>query len=664
MCGICGILNYDNSPTDRGVLASMLGTIRHRGPDECGLFVRDQVGLGHARLSIIDLSGGRQPMPSGDESVWISFNGEIFNYLELRQDLIRKGHTFRTNSDTEVILRLYQEEGEECVHKLNGQWAFAIWDAREKKLFLSRDRLGVRPLFYTETGHSFLFGSEIKAILAHPAAKRQLDLPALGQVFTFWHTLPPRTAFEGILELPPGHSLIVNEGKVRVWPYWRLDLSRNSISSQDVVGHEQEYAERLGELLVDATRLRLRADVPVGAYLSGGLDSSVITAIVRNFSNNPLKTFSVAFEDSEFDESPYQQQVVSHLKTDHREVRCTHDEIGRVFPDVVWHAEKPLMRTAPAPMYLLSRLVRESGFKVVLTGEGSDEVLGGYDIFKETKIRRFWGMQPDSQRRPLLLRKLYPYMQNLQGQSQAYLKMFFRARPEDLQSPFFSHLPRWEMTAKLALFFSDAVKSELGGLQPYAELEDQLPLSYQAWDSFSRAQYLETAYLLPGYILSSQGDRVAMAHSVEGRFPFLDYRLVEFASALPPILKMRGLNEKHLLKRFASSLLPASVVRRTKQPYRAPEINSFFDLSKGRFRHEYVEDLLSAARVAEYGVFSPAAVQRLVAKIKARQATSVRDGMALVGILSTQLLVHQFAKNFNMRTDYGSDSRTIAYVCH
>jgi asparagine synthase (glutamine-hydrolysing) len=547
MCGICGIFNLDDRSVDYAVLGRMLNRIRHRGPDESGMYLTRQIGLGHARLSIIDLSGGRQPMHNEDQSLWISFNGEIFNYIELREDLIRKGRRFVTQSDTEVILQLYEEEGEKCVTRLNGQWAFAIWDGRKEKLFLSRDRLGVRPLFYTKVAEqSFLFASEIKSILTHPDVPRELDSSALNQIFTFWHTLPPNTAFKGIFELPPGHSLTMTKRNIKVEPYWQLRLSDESVSSNHVAEREQEYLERLRELLIDATRVRLRADVPVGAYLSGGLDSSLITAIVRKFTNKSLSTFSIAFDDVEYDESCYQRQVVSHLETNHQEIRCTHDDIGRVFPDVVWHAEKPLLRTAAAPMYLLSKFVRENGFKVVLTGEGSDEIFGGYDIFKETKIRSFWGAQPNSKLRPLLLRRLYPYMQDLQNQPEAYLKMFFRVRSEDLNSLFFSHLPRWEMTAKLGLFFSDAIKAELNGYQPYRELEKQLPPAYQNLDSFRRAQYLESAYLLPGYILSSQGDRVAMAHAVEGRFPFLDYRVVEFASSLPPGLKMRGLEEKYL----------------------------------------------------------------------------------------------------------------------
>jgi len=646
MCGIAGVVNFDGELVAPQLLRRMIDMIRHRGPDasgvhtDCPVGSGGAVGLAHARLSIIDLSGGQQPMPNGDRSLWITFNGEIFNYIELREDLMRKGYQFATNSDTEVILHMYEDKGEDCVRYFNGQWAFAIWDAKRRKLFLSRDRVGVRPLFYALQAGDLVFASEIKSILAHPAVERAIDLEALDQVFTFWHALPPRSMFKGIRELPPGHSMTVEDGKVRVWPYWRLDYSHI-----DHLMGEEESAGRLLELLGDATRIRLRSDVPVGAYLSGGLDSSVITALIKQCSETRLKTFSVTFEDAEFDESAYQGDVVDFLGTDHQAVRCTHGDISRVFPDVIWHTEMPILRTAPAPLYLLSRLVRQHGYKVVLTGEGADEFLGGYDIFKEAKIRRFWAADMHSRRRPLLLKRLYPYLQNLQAQSDAYLKAFFHVDAADLSNPFFSHLPRWDLTARLKVFLSEAVKDEVRHADRYAEMKKLLPSEYPQWGGFSQAQHLESTGLLPGYILSSQGDRMAMAHSVEGRFPFLDYRVVEFSATIPPRLKMKVLNEKYILKRAAGQLVPPSVRQRPKQPYRAPDARSFFDPLTGTARHAYVDELLSRARIQKDGLFNPLAVQKLVDKARKGQMIGAKDNMALVGILSTQLLVDQFVTN-------------------
>ncbi|HZS49469.1 MAG TPA: asparagine synthase (glutamine-hydrolyzing) [Bryobacterales bacterium] len=642
MCGIAGVLNFYER-ADPALLRTMIGLIRHRGPDATAVYCESHAGLAHARLSIIDIAGGCQPMQTEDGSLSITFNGEIFNYLELRAELLEQGHRFRTQSDTEVILHLYRQYGEDCVSRMNGQWAFAIWDARRQRLFLSRDRLGIRPLFYTVTGRAFVFGSEIKAVLGHPGVSRALDLDALDDIFTFWCRVPPRTIFQNVQELPPGHSMAVDGRDVRVWPYWRLEFN--------CAPHpERDSAERLFALLVDATRIRLRSDVPVGAYLSGGLDSTITTALIRKFSDSRLKTFSVSFDDPGFDESAYQREAVRFLETDHEEVRCTGREIAAVFPEVVWHVEQPVLRTAPAPMYLLSRLAASNGYKVVLTGEGSDEMLGGYDIFKEAKIRRFWAAHPDSRIRPLLLRRLYPYLPELQRQSNAYLRAFFRIRPEELQKPFFSHAPRWELTAGLKLFFSDQVKSGLATRDCYAALEALLPPAYFEWDGFSQSQYLEASYLLPGYILSSQGDRVAMAHGVECRMPFLDYRVVEFAAALPPPLKMRGLNEKYLLKECVNGLIPKSIKQRAKQPYRAPEARSFFEGAP----YDYVEELLSPGRLKQDGIFNPAPVQGLINRFRWGGSGSIRDNMALIGILSTQLVIDQFIRSFSKRSGYGN----------
>jgi asparagine synthase (glutamine-hydrolysing) len=431
--------------------------------------------------------------------------------------------------------------------------------------------------------------------------------------------------------------MVVVDGQVRTWPYWSVDYS-----SVDYDMKEDDCAARLMELLSDAVRIRLRSDVPVGSYLSGGLDSSVITALVNQYSGDRLKTFSVTFEDAEFDESPYQQEVIRHLNTDSSSIRCSQDQIREVLPSVVWHTEKPILRTAPAPLYLLSQLVRSDGYKVVLTGEGSDEFLGGYDVFKEAKIRKFWARNLASRYRPLLLKRLYPYLQNLQAQPDDYLKAFFHVKPLDLSSPFFSHLPRWELTSKLKVFFSSQVRAELTKSDSYREMRSNLPENYPQWDVFSQAQYLEATGLLPGYILASQGDRVAMAHSVEGRFPFLDHRLVEFTSTIPPNLRMKVLDEKYILKRAAGHLLPPSVKQRPKQPYRAPDAKGFFAARGQLETHNYVWDLLSRERIQKHGLFNAAAVQSLVEKASKGLVIGTKDNMALAGILSTQLFMEQF----------------------
>ena len=635
MCGISGLLKNHGGHADRDQLSKMIATLHHRGPDANGIHVSGAVGLAHARLSIIDLQSGAQPMSSADGDSWITFNGEIFNYIELREELLSKGHRFTTRSDTEVILNAYREYGEDCVKHFNGQWAFAIWDTTIQKMFLSRDRSGVRPLFYTQTRDCFLFASEIKALLVCPDVPREIDPRGMDQIFTFWATLPPRTAFKDIFQLPPGHSLTVQGNRIQIHQYWSVSYGQDRHSCN---GNEPKLAEELLHLLEDATRIRLRSDVPVGAYLSGGIDSTLTTALVRKLASNRLRSFSITFEDAEFDESSYQQEASSFLGTQHSNVSCSHADIAAVFPEVIRHTEQPILRTAPVPMFLLSQLVRESGFKVVLTGEGADEVLGGYDIFKEAKIRRFWASNLESKWRPLLLKRLYPYLQDFQRQSAANLRHFFRVTAEDLASPLFSHLPRWELTSRLRLLFSSDVCAEIGKYDAIGELEEALPTDFGSWSHFAQAEYLESTYFLAGYLLSSQGDRMAMAHSVEGRYPFLDYRVVEFAAKLPINLKMKVLNEKYLLKRACKDLVPESILRRRKQPYRAPDGRCFFD----KAAPAYVSELLSPCAIQKNGIFDAQAVSALVNKFRAGKASSVRDDMALVGVLSTQLLASQF----------------------
>jgi asparagine synthase (glutamine-hydrolysing) len=499
--------------------------------------------------------------------------------------------------------------------------------------------LGVRPLYYTQACGKFLFASEIKSLFVDPDVIRQIEPRELSQLFTFWATLPPTTVYQGVEELAPGCNLTLEDGRMEVRPYWRLEYGGGD-------AEEEEYADRVVELLGDAARLRLRADVAVGAYLSGGLDSSFVTALIHKEAGARLRTFSVTFEEPEFDESRQQRLVADHLGTDHRAVHCPAGEIARVFPEVIWHTEAPVLRTAPAPLFLLSKLVRDEGFKVVLTGEGADEMLGGYDIFKEAKVRRFCAAQPESAFRAALLGRLYPYLPRLQAQPLGYRRAFFRTRREDLDNPFFSHLPRWRLTSQLTRLFSPELLSMLGQYDAEADARALLPEAYSAWDPFCQAQYLETAILLPGYILSSQGDRVSLAHSVEGRHPFLDYRFVELAARIPPRLKMKALKEKFILKRAAKRFLPSSVVERPKQPYRAPDAMSFFHPESARARGDYIEELLSPERIRADGVFQPDAVRLLVQKVRRGEPVGVRDNMAFVGVLSTQLLIEQFLRNF------------------
>ncbi|HEU6449347.1 MAG TPA: asparagine synthase (glutamine-hydrolyzing) [Verrucomicrobiae bacterium] len=643
MCGIAGILHQAEEPVREEQIRRMLAMIRHRGPDEFGIFLGDKIGLGSARLSIIDLSSGQQPISNEDGTLWIVFNGEIFNHVELRPELEARGHRFTTQSDTEVLLHLYEEFGSKCLERLNGQFAFAIWDENEKTLFLARDRLGIRPLFFTFQRDNLIFASEIKALLTDPRVRREIDTTALDQTFTFWAPLSPRTAFRGIFELPPAHFLLAHHGEIEIENYWQLDFPDATATAAKKI-HIENVLEEFSTLLVDATKIRLRADVPVGAYLSGGLDSSLIAFMVQNFTGADLDTFSIAFDDAQFDESFYQQQMARQLGTKHQIVHATHADIGSIFPEVVWHTEVPLMRTAPAPMFLLSKLVRDCGYKVVLTGEGADEFLAGYDIFKEAKIRRFWARQPESQWRPLLFQRLYADVKNFSANNAAMLAAFFREDLLDVDAPDFSHAIRWRNNRRTRRFFSDAV---LQNANPNFKksVAARLPMQFRDWEPLARAQFLEIKIFLSQYLLSSQGDRMAMAHSVEGRFPFLDFRVVEFCNQLPSKFKLRGLTEKFLLKQLGKKWLPPEIWQRRKRPYRAPIQRSFFNGNPP----DYVRELLSPERLKEPGLFNPTAVEQLVAKIENEREIGETDEMALAGILSTQLLHELFIRNFKLK---------------
>lgn len=644
MCGIVGILNREGGEAhtpDR--IDKMIGMVRHRGPESAGRYLDDDVALGHARLSIIDLSGGLQPLTNEDETLWLVCNGEVFNYIELRAELETRGHRFRTGSDCETILHLYEESGLDFVHVLNGQFAFALWDRRRRRLVLGRDRLGIRPVFYTLVHGQLIFGSEIKAVLSYPDVPRELDVVALGDVFRSWSPVPPRTMFKGIRSLRPGHLLIADAAGIRTEQYWQLRFpDTTEQSSMD----EHTAAEKLRELLLDSTRLRLRADVPVGAYVSGGLDSSAVTALARRHTTNRLQTFAVAFTDGEYDERPHQERVAGLLGTEHHTITCRPEDIARVFPDVVWHAETPLVRSAPAPLYMLASLVRHNGFKVVLTGEGADEFLLGYDIFKEARVRAFWASRPDSRIRPLLLRRLYGHIPDMAQPSQAYLQAFFGTGLDQAQTRGFSHLIRWTNTSRLHRYFTADVLAELQAAgQPH--LEQLLAAQGSRWGVMARAQYNEITTFLDPYLLSSQGDRVAMAHAVEGRFPFLDYRVVEFCNSLAPKLKMHGLTEKTLLKRAVADLLPVEILTRPKQPFRAPIRAAF----AGSHAPAYVDELLGSTRISAERIFKPEAVRWLLNRARTHARLSEVENMALVGLVSFGLFQHAYFDEFSARVE-------------
>jgi len=644
MCGIAGIYNrLSGKPVLKGELENMVASLNHRGPDECGFLSHANFGMGMSRLSIIDLSGGSQPIHNENKRYWIVFNGEIFNYRELREKLLSQGHSFITHSDTEVILHLYEQHGTDFVHQMNGQFAIAIWDSRDRKLLLARDRVGIRPLFYAETSEGLVFASEMKAIFQTGLIKPEIDPQALAEIYTFWVNIPPNTSFKGIRELPPGHLMIVTPEKTEIQKFWSVTFPETGDFNQS---SESRLIEDMQALIYDAVTLRLRADVPVASFLSGGIDSSIISTLVKKYHNNDLITFSVAFKDKDYDERYYQELMASHLQTQHHTVEVDDRAIAEAFIDAVWFAEKPLMRTAPAPLFALSKLVRQNNIKVVLTGEGADEMFAGYNIFKEDKIRRFWARQPQSEWRPLLLSRLYSYILKSNNSISPFWQAFFKKDLQLTGNPYYSHLIRWDNTSKIRIFFNDAIRQQFDSPVHLQTLQQYVDPALVNWHPLNRAQYLESILFMSGYLLSSQGDRMMMGNSVEGRFPFLDYRVIEFAAKLPPDIKLRSLNEKYILKQGYKHLLPPSIIHRVKQPYRAPIRRVFL----AENTPPLLQELLSTEKIKDYGYFNAAAMNQLISKARNDDnVVGAREEMALVSLASVQLLHYHFIEQFSSR---------------
>jgi len=618
----------------------MLSQIQYRGPDEAGIYVGEGISFGSVRLSIIDLKQGQQPMSTVDDDLWIVYNGEIFNFIELREELKELGYNFRTGSDTEVLLLLFKHFREKCLEKLNGQYAFAIWDSKRKEVFIARDRVGIRPLYYFNSGSSFVFASEIKCIMESGTAQPELNPEALNQAFTFWAIPSPGTLFKGIYEVPPGHYMIIGKGAPVAHSYWSLRFNSQEDNGESRGIHEA--AEEFESLLSDSVRLRLRSDVQVAAYLSGGLDSSATTYFIKKIEPGVLNTFSIGFDEEEYDETPYQKSVSKWLDTSHSSISCRNQDIASNFTEVLWHTETPLLRTGAVPMFMLSRLVHEHGIKVVITGEGADEFLGGYNIFKEALIRQFWSRQPDSKYRPLLLQKLYPYLSQFKGRSGSLHRFFFGYRLTDTDSPVYSHLIRWNNSHHIRNHFSSEVENAICQ-DPVDRLVNALPAEMKEWDLLSRAQWLESKLFLSGYLLSSQGDRMSMAHSVEGRYPFLDHRVIEFCTGLQWNHKIKGLNEKYLLKHLMKERLPEKVISRPKQAYRAPVASSLMSSQAP----EYFRDMLSSSQLKKHGIFKVDSIEKLVEKMKSGTSITEMDNMAFSGILSTQILMELFVSGNN-----------------
>jgi asparagine synthase (glutamine-hydrolysing) len=637
MGGIAGILNSDGSRIDPARLQAMLASIAHRGRGHRAGFLDAHAALTEICPVLLAREPLRPLLASPDRALWIAFDGEIHNTRELRRDLMARGHAFESTAPAEIALHAFQEFGEDCVRHFNGQWALAIWDSRQRRLFASRDRLGIRPFYYTTIGREFLFASEIKALCRHPGLTRAIDAIALDQIFTLQAALPPRTIIQNVFELPPGMSLYWSDGALSIFRHWQIDFAPDD--SQD----DAAARERLCDLLADAARLRLWTRSPVATFAGGGLDSLLTTALVGRASDAAPAPLAVTFDESDSDDflpagraaKPGESQYTLH---------CSPADVGNVFPEVVQHAETPFLTTEPAAIFLLSQFARGLGHDVLFAGAGADELFGGCDIYREAALRRFWSRQPGSPSRLRLLELFFCGDQTGPGtRTPAYWHAFFHVRPEDRAHPLFSHLPRWEQTARLKTFFSDSLRAEIGDYDAREEKRLRLPAGYRHWEPLCQAQYLEVAHTLRAR-LSSQYDRMLAAHGVAGRFPFLDHRVIDFATRLPRQWKLRGFTGQEILRRIAPQLIPAPRARTPRKFSKTPVAESFFGTPESPLACDYVDELLSRERITDSGLFDPTAAERLVHKARKGQATSFKDQLALAGLLSTQLVVDQLVR--------------------
>ena len=635
MCGIAGILESDKAKAPAlDELERMISTLSHRGPDAWGTYISNGVALGHTRLSIVDLAGGHQPMKSDDLA--IVYNGELFNYIELRKELEECGLHFETTSDTEVVLKAYQHYGTNAFSKFNGQFAILIWDNRKKQLTIARDRFGMRPLYILSHGERFYYASEMKAFDTIKGFQRSFNMDHLFEHALLWNTLHDETVYDNIRSLPGGTYEIHEAGKIAEHRrYYDIGESfkENTTTFEDA---KIEFRD----LLEDSVQLRLRSDVPVGAYLSGGIDSSVTSHLASIHNGKQTKTFSVAFEDKEFDESQYQFEMSRKLNTNHHCQMVSYQSINDNFMDAVYHMERPVFRTAGVPLFQLSQAVNNSGIKVVLTGEGADEILFGYDSYKELKLMQFWGKNPSSKFRPQLIKRLYPHLLYYNDpQKYGLMRMYY----EDFLTEYDNELSGLNIRAHnnkvVGRYFHKDRKVAYDRDATLAKIRKELPANFDSWSLLQRNQYMEMKTLLSGYLLSSQGDRMSMAHSLEGRYPFLDHRVVETAFNYRCKYKLNGFRQKHLLGETFKKEIPASIVNRPKKPYTAPDLKSFFPNGK---LSDMAGHFLSTEIIRDYGIFDEKFVARLIRKFSSGIPTEIgyRDNMLFTFILSCQIANH------------------------
>ncbi len=614
MCGICGIAIPEQSHrrVDEARLVAMRDALHHRGPDGAGIFNDGRTGLGHRRLSIVDPRGGHQPMANEDETVWIAFNGEIYNHDLIRPALEAAGHIYKTRSDTETILHLYEQSGPAGVEQLRGMFAFAIWDSVRKQLFLSRDRLGIKPLYYVHGDDGTLyFASEIKALLEAHAVKPELNYEVLADFATNRATSGEETLFRGVRRLPPGHNLIWRNGSIRIERYWDLDFTKDPVRQSD-----DQYIEQFGDLFSDCVRSHLMSDVPLGMFLSGGLDSSAIAAVMSGFVRDPIKTFSVAFAERDANELEYARIVADEFRTDHHEIVVSPEEFFEALPSMVYQEDEPIAHPSSVPLYFVSRLASRH-VKVVLTGEGSDELMAGYNkyrvgIYNLVLGRRYEKIAPQFVR--AAVRRAIDLLP-VDSRARRVLQRTFLRLPANLRDVYLDNFSVFSPTMQDDLF-SAATIERMTDRDPYripVGIMDEL----QGCDLLDRLLAADLKTYLHELLMKQ--DQMSMAASIESRVPFLDHRLVEFVNRLPVDLKLRGWTTKYILRRAMRERLPERILSRRKMGFPVP-VGSWF---RGEFRNILDEYVLSE-RALRRGIFNGDYVRQLAARHSAGENHSER----------------------------------------
>ncbi len=598
MCGICGKLNFDGSPVETRLIESMTSVLQHRGPDDYGVFLKDNIGLGHRRLSIIDLSErGKQPMPNEDESIWVVFNGEVYNFPDLRKVLVSKGHQFRSNTDTETLIHLYEEYDINCLHYLRGMYAFAIWDDRRKRLFLARDRVGKKPLYYYKDDKRFIFASEIKAILKDRQIERQPDILAIHHYLTYQFVPSPFTAFKGIKKLPPAHYLLIQDGKVVVKDYWNITYNHKINEPKNVI------IDDLKEKLKEAVKIRLISDVPLGAFLSGGIDSSVIVFLMSRLMREPVKTFSVGFEDDQYNELPYARTIADKYGTDHREFILRPNAV-EVLPKIVWHYNEPFADASAIPIYYISKVAKEY-IKVVLNGDGGDELFAGYDRYLISSIAN----RLEVIFRPFLAKVMFRLIRKIpQGIGRYNLIWILKRFLQGYETPPEIRHSTWLCS------FDNETKNRLYTDEFLHETKENNSLDLlralfnnaEANSFLEKMLYSDFKMYLPDDLLTKV-DVASMANSIEVRSPFLDHEFVEFMASVPAEFKLKGFSLKYLLKEAFRSELPDAILYRKKMGFAVPldrwfrgELKDFMRdillshraLQRGYFRRDFIENMI------------------------------------------------------------------------